>query len=151
MIAEKDAEKLDSIKPSEIEKLGAMQDPKDATAGYVLTAVSGGKAEYRAQKSVAIGEISNNFSNVKIKTDATGTYLSISIGGAKIINAMLREELKMGGTTTIDLGLVSVIVWRAKYTNQQNELRIYFSPEAITRYSITEDSTFSGSYFTVYH
>ena len=58
MITEKDVEKLDSIKPSEIEKLGkitdadiesvqAMQSPKDATAGYVLTAVSGGTAEYK--------------------------------------------------------------------------------------------------------
>ena len=48
MITEKDVEKLDSIKPSEIEKLGAMQDPKTATAGQVLTAVGGGKAEFKA-------------------------------------------------------------------------------------------------------
>ena len=48
MITEKDVEKLDSIKPSEIEKLGAMQDPKEATAGMVLTAVAGGKSEYKA-------------------------------------------------------------------------------------------------------
>lgn len=48
MITEKDVEKLDSIKPSEIEKLGAMQNPKEATAGQVLTAVAGGKAEFKA-------------------------------------------------------------------------------------------------------
>ena len=48
MITESDVEKLDSIKPSEIEKLGAMQDPKTATAGQVLTAVAGGKAEFKA-------------------------------------------------------------------------------------------------------
>ena len=59
MITESDVEKLDSIQPSEIEKLGkitdadiesvqAMQSPKDAKAGYVLTAVSGGKAQYKA-------------------------------------------------------------------------------------------------------
>lgn len=48
MITETDVEKLDSIKPSEIQKLGAMQDPKDAKTGYVLTAVSGGKAQYKA-------------------------------------------------------------------------------------------------------
>ena len=58
MITESDVEKLDSIKPSEIEKLGkitdadietvqAMQSPKNAEAGYVLTAVSGGTAEYK--------------------------------------------------------------------------------------------------------
>ena len=58
MITETDVDKLDSIKPSEIQKLGqiteadiqsvkAMQSPKNATAGYVLTAVSGGKAQYK--------------------------------------------------------------------------------------------------------
>ena len=58
MITESDVEKLDSIQPSEIEKLGkitnadiesvqAMQSPKNAKAGYVLTAVSGGTAEYK--------------------------------------------------------------------------------------------------------
>ena len=58
MLTETEVEKLDSIKPSEIEKLGnitdadiesvqAMQSPKNATAGYVLTAVSGGTAEYK--------------------------------------------------------------------------------------------------------
>lgn len=47
MITEKEVEKLDSIKPSEIEKLGAMQDPQTATAGQVLTAVAGGKAEFK--------------------------------------------------------------------------------------------------------
>ena len=58
MITETDVEKLDSIQPSEIEKLGkitnadiesvqAMQSPKNAKAGYVLTAVSGGTAEYK--------------------------------------------------------------------------------------------------------
>ena len=58
MITETDVEKLDSIQPSEIQKLGkitdadiesvkAMQSPKNATANYVLTAVSGGTAEYK--------------------------------------------------------------------------------------------------------
>ena len=47
MITEKDVEKLDSIKPSDIESVQAMQSPKNAEAGYVLTAVSGGTAEYK--------------------------------------------------------------------------------------------------------
>ena len=58
MLTETEVEKLDSIKPSEIEKLGkiteadiesvqAMQSPKNAKAGYVLTAVSGGTAQYK--------------------------------------------------------------------------------------------------------
>lgn len=48
MITESDVEKLDSIQPSEIQKLAAMQDPKEARTGYVLTAVSGGTAQYKA-------------------------------------------------------------------------------------------------------
>lgn len=48
MITEKDVEKLDSIKPSEIEKLGAMQDPKTAQNGFVLTANGKGQSTYRA-------------------------------------------------------------------------------------------------------
>ena len=51
MITEKEVEKLDSIKPSEIEKLGAMQDPKTATAGKVLTADGKGKATYQPLES----------------------------------------------------------------------------------------------------
>lgn len=47
MITEKDVEKLDSIKPSEIEKLGAMQDPKTATSGQILTASADGKATFQ--------------------------------------------------------------------------------------------------------
>ena len=58
MITETDVEKLDSIKPSEIQKLGkiteadiesvkAMQSPKDAKANQVLTADGAGKAVYK--------------------------------------------------------------------------------------------------------
>ena len=58
MITETDVEKLDSIKPSEIEKLGkitdadiesvkATQSPIGATANYVLTADGKGKATYK--------------------------------------------------------------------------------------------------------
>lgn len=47
MITESDVEKLDIINPSEIEKLGAMQDPKEAKANQVLTADGTGKAVYK--------------------------------------------------------------------------------------------------------
>ena len=58
MITETDVEKLDSIQPSEIEKLGkitnadiesvqAMQSPKNAKADQVLTADGNGKAVYK--------------------------------------------------------------------------------------------------------
>ena len=62
MITETDVEKLDSIQPSEIEKLGkitnadiesvkATQSPIGATANYVLTADGKGKAVYRKPAS----------------------------------------------------------------------------------------------------
>ena len=47
MITDAEVEKLDIIKPSEIEKLGAMQDPKEARANQVLTADGTGKAVYK--------------------------------------------------------------------------------------------------------
>ena len=58
MLTETEVEKLDSIKPSEIQKLGkiteadiesvqAMQSPKDARANYILTADGKGKATYK--------------------------------------------------------------------------------------------------------
>ena len=64
MITETDVEKLDSIQPSEIEKLGkiteadiesvkATQSPIGATANQVLTADGNGKATYKPSKSGA--------------------------------------------------------------------------------------------------
>lgn len=64
MITETDVEKLDSIKPSEIQKLGkitdadiesvkAMQSPIGATSNYVLTADGKGKATYKQTQSGA--------------------------------------------------------------------------------------------------
>ena len=47
MITESDVEKLDSIKPSEMQKLAAMQDPKEAQPDQVLTADGTGKAVYK--------------------------------------------------------------------------------------------------------
>ena len=58
MLTETEVEKLDSIKPSEIQKLGkitdadiesvqAMQSPKNAKANQVLTADGAGKAVYK--------------------------------------------------------------------------------------------------------
>ena len=64
MLTETEVEKLDSIKPSEIQKLGkitdadiesvkAMQSPIGATANYVLTANGNGKATYQQSQSGA--------------------------------------------------------------------------------------------------
>ena len=53
MITEKDVEKLDSIKPSDIESVQAMQSPIGATENYVLTADGKGKATYKQSQSGA--------------------------------------------------------------------------------------------------
>lgn len=143
MITEKDVEKLDSIKPSEIEKLAAMQDPKTAIAGYILTALKNGKAEYRKPESATVGIMDQHFSALTIKTDASGTYIEDSSTANNVIGAFLTSDLKMNGTTSIDLGLVSVMP-RKGVEGIFNGIRIYFSPEAISQYSITSDSVFSG-------
>ena len=46
MITEKDVEKLDSVNPSEMQKLAEMQDPKTVKNGWVLTANGRGQAVY---------------------------------------------------------------------------------------------------------
>ena len=143
MLTETEVEKLDSIKPSEIEKLGAMQDPKTATAGQVLTAIGDGKAEYRKTQSATVGIMDHSFSELSIKTDTSGTYIEDSATANKIIGAFLTSELKMNNTTSIDLGMVSVMPRKA-VKGIFNGIRIYFSPEAITQYSITSDSKFRG-------
>ena len=163
MITESDVEKLDSIKPSEIEKLGkitdadiesvqAMQSPIGARANYVLTADGAGKATYKPQ-SAAGSRISTNtksFENITIKTsDEYGTYLEIQLPCSNLIATYFRWGLKMDANTYIDLGMVSI----APYANPLggwDYARIYISPEAITKYSITAENKFSGNIRYVY-
>ena len=163
MITESDVEKLDSIQPSEIQKLGtitdadiasvkAMQSPKDATAGYVLTAVSGGTAEYKPQSAAGsrIHTNTKSFQDITIKTSTEyGTYLEIQVPCSNLIGCYFRWGLKMDTNTYIDLGMVSMM----PYTNPLggwDYARIYISPEAITKYSITAENKFSGNFRYVY-
>ena len=73
MITETDVEKLDSIQPSEIEKLSRIQDPKDSNTGNVLTVVSGGKAEYRKPASGGT-QISHTTTSVNGDIKQSPTY-----------------------------------------------------------------------------
>ena len=70
MITETDVEKLDSIKPSEMKKLAAMQDPKDALPGLVLTADSDGTATYQMPPT--------NVPNVYFWPNSLQTYINFS-------------------------------------------------------------------------
>ena len=146
MITEKDVEKLDSIKPSEIEKLGAMQDPRTATAGTVLTAVAGGKAEYKAIPSINIKRVDTFSINNPVKHLTNGTWVEAKLSSNTAINVTIRN-LTADNETYIDLGMVSIqLVNRVDF----HGVYIYFSPEAITKYSITTQMKFKFEYTMLY-
>ena len=153
MITETDVEKLDSIKPSEIEKLSRIQDSKDSNTGNVLTVVSGGKAEYRKPATAGSRIVVNtkSFQDITIKTSTEyGTYLEIQVPCSNLIASYFRWGLKMDANTYIDLGMVSI----APYANPLggwDYVRIYISPEAISKYSITAENKFSGNIRYVYY
>ena len=153
MITETDVEKLDSIQPSEIEKLSRIQDPQDSNTGNVLTVVSGGKAEYRkpATAGSRISANTKSFQDITIKTSTEyGTYLEIQVPCSNLIATYFRWGLKMDANTYIDLGMVSI----EPYSNPLggwDYARIYISPEAITKYSITAENKFSGNIRYVYY
>lgn len=152
MLTETEVEKLDSIKPSEIEKLGkiteadiesvkAMQSPKNARANQVLTADGNGKAVYKEQTS-SVKTSSSYYSNRPISTDESGTYALITVVGKRIMNAWF-TSVPTVDSQKIDMSLISITPFPG--TGGDTFIRIYFSPEAITRYSITTNSQFSGN------
>ena len=146
MITEKDVEKLDSIKPSEIEKLGAMQDPKEANAGQVLTADGNGKGVYKAIPSIDIKTVDTFSANNPVKQLVDGTWVEAKLSSNTVLNVTIRN-LTADNETYIDLGMVSIqLVNRVGF----HGVYIYFSPEAITTYSITTQMKFKFEYTMLY-
>ena len=111
MITESDVEKLDSIKPSEIEKLGkitdadiesvqAMQSPKNAKADQVLTADGAGKAVYKdASGGTKIGLVftTKAFYKSWFERDVGGEHLDrTKFPGYKVAKDSLTKYLKIG-------------------------------------------------------
>ena len=146
MITEKDVEKLDSIKPYDIQKLGAMQDPKTASAGTVLTAVAGGKSEYKEIPSagaVIKKHPATTFGD-EIKTDETGNYISLRAISSDSILRPFVDSVKAGGTTKMDLSTISLIPLNGY-------IRVYFSPAAMTQYSLTTGSRVVASVGYIYY
>ena len=106
MITETDVEKLDSIQPSEIEKLGkitdadiesvkATQSPIGATANYVLTADGKGKANYKQSQSGA--RITYSFggggsSIPKSWFGSIGSYKGASFPGFKVAKTSFNNK-----------------------------------------------------------
>ena len=167
MITESDVEKLDSIKPSEIEKLGkitdadiesvqAMQSPIGATTDYVLTADGKGKAVYKKQ-AAAGSRLNRNTKTIetskRIQTDDRGTFLQVQLSASHVINTYFYQPLKIknGDTiTTMNESCFKIV----PYINGMggwDYTRIYFTDEAITKYSITAESQFIGVISYVYY
>ena len=152
MLTETEVEKLDSIKPSEIQKLGkitdadiesvqAMQSPIGATTNYVLTADGKGKAVYKAQTS-SVKANSSYYSSINIIEDESGTYALITVVGRRIINAYI-ENVPTVDSQKIDMSLISTVPFPGSAGD--TFIRVYFSPEAIKKYSITTASKFTAN------
>lgn len=135
MITEKDVEKLDSITASENEKLGAMQDPKTATAGQVLTAVAGGKAEFKAPSggakhlwSVGISyTIKDSESNAVLFSFAGSCLYSRDNATTPAFNDIAElEDLVFGGTGYINYDGMTGTVGAIRPVNSGNALNIQY-------------------------
>ena len=160
MLTETEVEKLDSIKPSEIEKLGkitdadiesvqAMQSPKNATNGYVLTADGNGKAVYQ-RPATAGSKIHSTTKSIpskdRIQTGERGTYLEVQLSASHVINVYFYQPLRIknGDTwTTMDESCFKLVPYITGMGGW-DYARVYFTQEAITKYSITAESQFGG-------
>ena len=160
MITETDVEKLDSIQPSEIQKLGkitdadiesvqAMQSPKNATDGYVLTADGAGKAVYQ-RPATAGSKIHTTTESIpskkRIETDERGTFLQVQLSASHVITVYFYQplQIKNGETrTAMDESCFKLVPYITGMGGW-DYARIYFTQEAITKYSITAESEFSG-------
>ena len=149
MITESDVEKLDSIQPSEIEKLGAMQDPKEATAGKVLTADGTGKAVYKAAPSAGtkIFHTTESITNEIKHSDIKGNYVEVYVryGQYALSPSFYNNPIK-SGDTTIPWSEVTLLTERV-----YPDVYVYIMiPEAtMTKYNLTVGSPISAnvSYF----
>lgn len=111
MITESDVEKLDSIQPSEIEKLGkitdadiesvqATQSPKSAKANQVLTADGAGKAVYKDASGgtkIRLVFTTKEFYKSWFESDSGGERLDrTKFPGYKVAKDSLSNYLKLG-------------------------------------------------------
>lgn len=130
----------EKLTDDDIESIQSMQSPKNATANQVLTADGNGKAVYKAMASSVKVE-SRSFSNVAITTDENGTYGIIPLVGKRVINAYMTST-PIVDSQKVDLSLITTVPFPGSAGD--TFIRVYFSPEAITKYSITATSKLSG-------
>ena len=155
MITEKDVEKLDSIHPSEIEKLGAMQDPKEARANQVLTADGTGKAVYKpaAGGSKIHRDWRSSGETAKLSPDNTnyGKHIETYFNYANIISARLYPySVFKIGDTQVPFTAATVLVGQ-KYGPGATYIEVCFSDEVITKYNITADTDITFSLEVFYY
>ena len=155
MLTETEVEKLDSIKPSEIEKLGAMQDPKEARANQVLTADGNGKAVYKAAAGGSkIHRDWRTFGETKkLSPDNTnyGKHIETYFNYVNIISARLYpySVLKIGDTQ-VPFTAANVLVGQ-KYGTGATYIEVCFSDEVVAKYNITADTDITFSLEVFYY
>ena len=150
MITETDVEKLGKITNADIESVKAMQSPKDAIENYVLTADGQGKAVYR-KPATAGSKIHSTTETIpsskRIETDERGTFLEVQLSASHVINVYFYQPLKIkngDAWTTMDESCFKMVPYITGMGGW-DYARIYFTKEAITKYSITAENQFSGS------
>ena len=152
MLTETEVEKLDSIKPSEIEKLGAMQDPKTATANYVLTADGKGKATYKPTPSAGtkIYKTTQGFNDWPIEQNAIyGTYVKVQCQyGDKAFSPGFYNIALKCGDTIIPYSEV-VLMPISEYPDMY--IYILFPEATVAKYNIAVGSMVSGNLSYYYY
>ena len=155
MITESDVEKLDSIKPSEIQKLGGMQDPKEAKANQVLTADGTGKAVYKpAAGGSKIHHDWRTFGETKkLSPDNTnyGKHIETYFNCINVISARLYPySVFKIGNTEVPFTAATVLVGQ-KYGPESTYIEVCFSDEVVTKYNITADTDITFSLEVFYY
>ena len=123
MLTETEVEKLDSIKPSEIQKLGkitdadiesvqAMQSPIGATKNYVLTADGQGKATYKPAGGQSYTARSVKVT-VRLTVSPSGTANSIGAACTVLIPKNTGENI---------LAVINPNLYGVIYNNQELDL-----------------------------
>lgn len=145
MLTETEVEKLDSIKPSEIEKLSRIQDSKDSNTGNVLTVVSGGKAEYRKPASGGTQiHHSTTWVNGDIKQSPTyGYYVEKQDSfNPEIISCnFYNQQIKSGDTVIPYSDVILMAISYSMYTS----ILILIPETTMTKYNLTAGSPITSN------
>lgn len=157
MITETDVEKLDSINPSEFEKLGAMQDPKTATANQVLTADGTGKAIYKDATgkkydlSISNQQTGENYCDFHTITDDNPIpgfmdsylYCDINTGGNAILDFQVLSIQGQSQTYLMNTLIAKGILITYPF---QNTARVFISADIAYELEISDNSSVSVRY-----